>query len=547
MAATPALPSVPCAAAPSHPAIRTPFDPTTDAMVAVLREPLAGASDFDADQALGAMRRLRDPALKPLFAQLAVAERPVLRRNGILGLAELATPARLDLLLVKTIPDAHFQAVILGEALRQNLLNREQLADIVKWPGVDDPLRLLVLGALHQPEPGQPPRPIDPEQVRPLLASDKLATAVFASLLLIELGQPQGTDEPLQRVLALDHDARTQALAIVLQQIRDKRLGAARPFLRRLFDASADDPLMRFQALYALLCSAPADPDTLSLWRAEYDRQADTGSRLRMAMAALDAAFLTRLPTAAPPVAPTPAAPADGSGAPPAAPAPASPPPARLPAVVFDPMSAESDRLLVLIAEAGRWTVSDHPADAGVQPIVALVGEAHVPTIRWALRLASTLAPAQASDIRLAVIRAAGAQAKAQPALYDLVAAAVAAQADADPTPLVAPLIGAADAGDERLTRALLAGALLSTNSAVAVLGLDRPYPSPLCDAMALLLRSRAANPAPPLKPGDLTALAKGRGSLPQPLRVEAAWRALGAADQQRVALARLMADLPAR
>src|SRR5262245_53161231 len=82
---------------------------TIEALIDHVRQALLDPSDQRLDVLLRSLRRVRDPSLRPLFVQIAASERPILRVHGVLGLAELESPQRIDMLLVKRLADPRQQ------------------------------------------------------------------------------------------------------------------------------------------------------------------------------------------------------------------------------------------------------------------------------------------------------------------------------------------------------------------------------------------------------------------------------------------------------
>src|SRR5690606_27516890 len=117
----------------------------------------------------------RGPGGEPTLAS-------ALRRHGILGLAELSEPSRVDLLLVKTVSDREERAALLGEAVDLDLITVDDLREVSRWPDLRPLVRARTLGQLV----GAGQR-VESFRLRELLGEDSIAS-VYASLLLIELG-----------------------------------------------------------------------------------------------------------------------------------------------------------------------------------------------------------------------------------------------------------------------------------------------------------------------------------------------------------------------
>src|SRR5687768_13024350 len=217
--------------------------PAPDLLVAQIRAALIESTDQRLDVLLRALRRVRDPGLRPLFAQLAASNRPILRVHGILGMAELESPGRIDMLLVKRLPDPREQLVVLGEALRAGMLPPEQLGDVARWPGLDPTLVVLVLGRLERAgvavEPAAfdafmiPPDPMPEGGVDPMPAL--LATLERLQQASASPGVPAPETGVLDDLLTAPPSAERERIAVILlEYIRQERLTASAALPLRL-------------------------------------------------------------------------------------------------------------------------------------------------------------------------------------------------------------------------------------------------------------------------------------------------------------------------
>src|SRR5690606_19077696 len=190
---------------------------------------------------------------------------------------------------------------------------------------------------------------------------------------------------------------------------------------------------------------------------------------------------------------------------------------------------------------------------AAADRIAALTREPDPATHAWALRAARRLDDAAARQVRLAVLGSVLGAHRARDDLRPAAVGAAAALADSDPAALLAPLADALAEGDILAQRIILAGALRAANPEAARLG-GPPVPlrplddGPLVESMAALLRTRHSAS---ISAADFRILARTAVSevsdaqdftMPAALRVQAAWLALRARGQQRIALARGLA-----
>lgn len=356
----------------------------------------------------------------------------------------------------------------------------------------------------------------------------------------------------LEEVLATPASADRDRIAVILlEYIRQERLHAATPFVRRLLESAQGVSAggdVAFEALRALLAIAPMDPATTEAFARRFET-ADLAQRIRLGMALLET-MVER-----------PLLPPDVAGPP----APAAPP------TLLALLAAESGDdawhpILAKMARAGEAAqLGCSPEAAG--PVAELIAEAHGPTVAWALRLARQCQGRAARDIALAVLDVAARDGAGlrpgESAMLDAAVAAAAMLADIDPAALAAFLAQAAAQGNAAMERVVLSGALRSTNPAAAVLAAGAPVtnathaPVALCltdptaAAMAALLDARHRAELTEDDFETLAGIARARipqppaDALGEPLRLEAAWLALRCRGQQRIALARILADTP--
>jgi len=538
--AAPAVPPVPAARA-------EPDAPAPDALIAQIRAALVESSDGRLDVLLRSLRRVGDPSLRPLFAQLAASGRAILRVHGVLGLAELESPPRVDMLLVKRLPDPREQLVVLGEALRAGMLPAEQLEDVARWSGLDPTLVVLVLGRLERAGMAVDPAALDVFMVPPDPAPDEgvdpmpalLATLERMQQALVRPGVPAPQTGVLDELLASPPSAQRERIAVILlEYIRRERLTAAASVASRLLAEAGESGSVAFESLSALLAVAPRDEATWESFRSMYDA-GDLAHRIRLGLAVLDQTLESPLPP----------------------PGIAGPPAPALPPAYAALLAADEHPLLAKMGAAAAAALAG--CSETVEPVADLVAETHAPTVAWAMRLARHCGGASGSAIALAVLRAAeAAGAASRPgdgAMADAAVAAAALLADTDPAALATELTHASERGDAAMQRMILLGALRSTNPAAAVIvrapGAENGAPVHLSDptaaAMATLLEARHR---PELTEADYAVLAGIAGAmvpsapaepLGEPLRLQAAWLALRCRGHQRVALARILAGDP--
>jgi len=104
------------------PASRVRSDETVDAAVWLIEQATLIHRDGRHNVLLRSLRQLEDPRLEPLFSELTQRRHPGLKIHGILGLAEIKNPAKLDMALVADIKDTAVQAQLLSAAIDSDLL-----------------------------------------------------------------------------------------------------------------------------------------------------------------------------------------------------------------------------------------------------------------------------------------------------------------------------------------------------------------------------------------------------------------------------------------
>ncbi|MBL8763371.1 MAG: hypothetical protein JNM07_03780 [Phycisphaerae bacterium] len=517
---------------------------------------------------LAGLRRLRDPALRPLFAALATGRSESQRRHGILGLAELGTsspdpndggvrrggpaageiPGGVDLLLVRRLPNVREQARVLSEAIGLGLIGASDLEDLARWPDIDDALAMLVQGRLRREGNAAA---VDLALLRRKADAERPLIAVLANLQLAQLGLPARTPEETMRTLEMVGEAdRPANLVQALRYIREERLSAVIESVRWALDAPLGSPLVRLEALGVLLSVWPGRPDARAAWAAEFRQAPDLGARTQAALVLLHAVIDAEDP------APLAEAAAE--------------------------IERSGESSLVPLARAGRalisWRVS--PAAAAVEawrvPAAELLRSGNVPRIEWVLRAASAAprdgSAASSELLHRALDTAAGAAEDTRRETFDAMTMAVARVLDARDVPALAVLgrVVAAARSDskERTLVSLLEGLSRShwREGARAVLRFARidiasgegplgPGGARIADLVTLIYGAEPGAPAegePAIEAAtaaqthlgrlERIGIGLGSGDLAPWQRVQAAWEAIRARGEHAGALADLCA-----
>lgn len=487
VAAMALLSAISCAAAQTN-------APALDPLIAQLERGLRADPPHDI-YTLHALRQLRDPALKPLFARYA-SSGPTLahRREGIFALAELSSDGLVDTFLITRIEDPLDQLQLLGAAHQEGCLSHEQTQLLLQRPDLPEMLSafLLLRATMHGAS-------IDPSRAERLAASPAAPTRATGALILLKMGRGEAGTTALLESLELAGSRRDALVSALLAAIRREQLAEAGPFVRRaLSDAQSDT--LRAEALAALLT---VDPQRgAEVWKRELAlRSGDLASTLRLALAALDA-WKT--------------APAD----------------------VYDTLGAQEGELIGLLAAAGRAASTGESPEG---PALDLIRTGYEPGVAWTLSLADALSDTRAAtSIRTAVVRK-GARAKPSSGMHDLAILAAEGLGKDHPEALRRLLFDACENSDESLASVLLVGALEASDDSLSRIAAEADCPGRASKALAAILAARTQGAADPKALSLLPSVADGWGGLSRARRSQAAWLALRHAGQDRAAMARLL------
>ncbi|MDX2116272.1 MAG: hypothetical protein SFZ24_11735 [Planctomycetota bacterium] len=450
---------------------------------------------------LAALRQLRDPALQPLMAALASGDSPGLRAQGVLGLAELADPPRLNPLMVSGITDPIELASILGQALGLDLLPPESIRDVLKREKLDPYVEAVLRGRLARS--GDKP---DVEALTKLLAADHRAAPLIAAFELAEAGVPKPLEEQSEKLLQMNDPARGVFVGELLEHVRTEQTTSAGPLLGRLASLYRDQPALHADILRTWLRVAPEA--AAPIWARAFAEATQQSDQLRLALAALDAA--------------------EGL-------APES----------FDTVikaGGSADPILAALGSLGKaLAAKEGQADA----VRHMLSQRYQQAELWIGDRARSWPPERAKDAWLALIQTAATRPDSTSRVSEAVPAAAEGLARVSPDLLREPIASAAARSDARLTEALIVG-LMRAGAACAWDAAKPPqWPHPNSAALALVCEARS-DPAfgkDKDRLSRLTAVADGlTGRLPAAVRVQAAWLALKHAGEADATLARLLA-----
>lgn len=475
------------------------YEPTASERLAEqIREGIADGG-AGAERSLMALRELRDPALRPLFSQLAAGPGAELRRNGVLGRAELDSPAKLDPFLLMQIVSPEERLSIVEAARRQGLLSDDSVRDLLARsdlsPAMEIYLRLAAAGAGD---------PVDAERAAALLAGSiaHLPTEARAALLVMEASPAETMPEPLPLLISEDTPLSRAALVTILNDAARLRLRGSAPLAEAVLAASGEDALLRAAAIDVLLAVAPER--ATSAWTNAFEADsAEYADRLRLALLAIEARDATD--------------------------------------EVLERLGASNDALLGALGRAALGIRQNDPA-----PILALIETRYTQALAWLVRQTKVMEPSTAERTLLAIIDLTPDLPAGNWELADQPVRAAEALAALRPEAYLERFRRAVDQRDLRTEQAMLLGALRPQGAAVCPGVLAAASTNPECQALAAIAAARSAE-------GDqaasltelLRAIAAGEGGLHPARRVQAAWLALRLSGEERLALARILAPAP--
>lgn len=518
---------------PAPPTVEVSSERLIDALRSALSTGSVGAPDRTQQAAIyWALRSLRDPALAPLFANLARAGTPAQRSQGILGLAELtADPPRerarrattsggVDLLLVRRIEASGERAAILDSAMDQGLLSVAQAQDVARWPDLDPPTLVAVAAYLRRNSDTAPQMLARELALRPEIGPGTRGALILA---LSSGGQREGLLMIERRSRDLVKPEHRAELLAILGEARRGELAAAHDIAAAALARVQDDPLVRDEAARLMLLIRPSSPQSQRQMLAGLEASADLGQRLRVALAVLEAAAVhsgagERLDVQ------------------------------RIPYVLYERLGQDADPLIRAIGAAVAALV-EQPAQAG-ESLEALVETAHAPSIRRLLERDERLPQEPRARLLSAVVRAErGWETLEHRELMMMAAERLMRSPDAVWRRCLATALARrqATAVSFMLLAALRSGE--SHGAAIAQVAQQAGgWPSQhTADIATLVLAADLARRGERIDAASAeraAALAGGAHQLTAGLRAQAAWIALRATNQDRAALARILADV---
>ena len=445
-----------------------------------------------------ALRELRDPALTPLFKQLAQSSHPVLKVHGLLGLAECDPKNQLDLVRIAAIEDPAIQAEMISAAIDSKILTIEQSKQLVTWPGLDLAVKVIVAARLVQEH-----QLTDIEFLQQALESDNLARRSMASLLLLQLGH----DNQLQLLNELNRSTdpqRDHVRRMLMKTAIRYEFHRAAPWAYDICTDTTTNPKLSLAALHTALRFGQRGAN--NLWKDRFASTQDPAQRIRLAFMAMDTAPWLKQN-------------------------------------FFTMLASDNDTLIQRIGQVGAAIASEQQIDLAV---VSLIEMQHPIANQWALRYAQKHADDQDARMILLGLIMSFEDYKPQvrtKVLHQIISATrILSKRDAGAAAALLKPILASDKTDTLLTQGILLGLIRSSGDrpSRAIVGRG-PFPHPKTNTLAIVLLAKDNQPLTQMQLNELKLLVRGGGDLPDDLRLRAAWGYLKRTNQVQMALAKVL------
>jgi len=437
----------------------------------VMHQSLTPQRDNSHLNRLAALRSLRDPALRPIFADLVEHEHWPIQVHGVLGLAELSDNGIDAALIMQLDPAAREQALLVGFAM--DAVTSSTIETLLQHESLEPHLQTLLLRTAVKRG-----MDVDVAALHAALKSDDPRAVGTAAVLLAARGDAEAFGTLDRRLMTWEPARQLDATFASLSTLSEHASPAGVQWIQDLLEADTRPGPRRF-ALLTLLQTDPAAADTR--WMQAWTAAARHRDRVDLALLRLMAQ---------------------------------APFPPNIHAVLKD------DALLLHIAQAGSAVTAPDSGDPA--SLVSLVDTGHGRSIEWLLDHAAALPPSlvQPALERLIEQVPGTGQSRANTADRGLRAAQL--LHGMAPQRMRQLLADAPDDGPRQ--QALLMAALqLSDRQLKTVAESIRQIGLNTADAMTLLLRARWAEH---LSDQDMNrlSLAVDGSRLSEPLRAQAAW-----------------------
>jgi len=447
---------------------------------------------------LRSLRQLQDPALKPLYKELMLSENRTMRIHGILGLAECDPKHQVDLTLLAEVKDATMQSELVGAALDSELLDVAAAKQVMAWPALDMDAKVVIATHLLSKNEFK-----DANLLKQGVDAKNLTRQSMIGLLLTQLGDPAGP--PL--LDALDKSTspgRDDVQVLVLQTAFRFKLDKVADWAAKLSTQPGVGEKLGLLALRTAMRFG--HKPSMQVWSQQYNSSADVADKMRLALSLLNLAPYVD-------------------------------------AAMFDPIIANEDPLMKQMGLCGKLAASQKPVGVEVGKLIAFH---HGVSNAWALGYATFHAtPDDARGIYSALIHAfkGNDRNKAQRLDEAMVASQALFEKDAKvAAEVLRPLLNNPDT-EKELIQGILIGLIRVTKGEpqMVVDGLTRAYDEANSNGLKLLLQAKHGVPLGAAQLKDLGLLIRGGGSLPDALRLQAAWAYLKQTKQADAALATVL------
>jgi len=453
------------------------------------------ASGVVDDLALSALRELRDPRLRPLFAAQATGDNVGRRVIGMLALAEVESPARLDPLMLKNAASEPERLEVIRQGVEHGLLRVEDeralLDSASSGSGVEAWLALRAVGRADPADVGRAQR----------LATDPSPAVSGAGALLLAAAGDADKAKPILTNLLKDRSDQGRARAAdLLRAAARHNIRAAAFFADEALKASADDHALAAEAVGALMA---LEPDRgAKEWTKRYDAaKSDLAGKIRLGLIALERAR-----------------PKDDA--------------------VHKKLLAEKGSTLL---RAMGEVVKTRGAPAHGGALSALARERHTPSMAWMVYAAEREDGPAWLDALETTSTLDARENRLPPSLLELSVRAAALLFERSPDRARRTLDRALSANDPRPVAAMLLGALRASSGSVGLAQRSEGWPDSETEALATILRARDASTPDPALAERLERIAFGRGGVSRGRRVQAAWLGLVHLGRERAALTDLL------
>jgi hypothetical protein len=442
---------------------------------------------------LAALRQLRDPALRPVFYQLAGHEDWQVQVHATLGLAEIDESRRIDPWLVTRI-DERAQQALVANAIDMELIGPEQISELLDWEDLEPMPRVLLIA--EQFAAGAEP---DRATLERLAARQNLGVSGLSSLLVAELGDAGPFSAHRERLRDLSRRERERHTLWLLEGIRQYELQSGLAWVNELLaDPDLDDDI----AYWAVFTALVLDPSGgMRHWEVAIGDEPGYRNQVRYGMLLLAAGE-------------------------------------EIPSTAYDRLTDERPLLRAMVRAGKCFSEGRDPTDA----LIELIDIGHMKSANWAMDRAESLPNDQAAQIYRHLIDTVEREGPGQGERVARAVSAVTGLFELDPDGVLRRLVAAED--DSLSQEVLLLGLIdCAAPTAGEAAGQVRRIGAGRADSLALLLAARHVETLPRDDLNQLGRIAAGGGLVSAGLQVQASWLYLKHAGTLEPALGSIFED----